>query len=163
VRTFSRGHHGSTASFSCSGSTVAQATVSRYLPSPGRRPTQWWRIFLRNQAIAFGHHQYPGEHSDTEYLSLRVCSYWRSLMRSVAQFARFSAGFCHWHAPQTLTPTTRRVRGGLPSDPLCDREGPCKFDRHVNARTGLAHALIGSVAERVVQHAACPILLIRVA
>ena len=29
--------------------TVSQATVSRYLPAPGRRPTQSWRSFLRNQ------------------------------------------------------------------------------------------------------------------
>jgi nucleotide-binding universal stress UspA family protein len=30
-----------------------------------------------------------------------------------------------------------------------------------HGRTGLAHVLIGSVAERVVQHASCPILLLR--
>jgi universal stress protein A len=30
-----------------------------------------------------------------------------------------------------------------------------------SGRTGLAHVLIGSVAERVVQHANCPILLLR--
>ena len=29
-----------------------------------------------------------------------------------------------------------------------------------HGRTGLAHSLIGSVAERVVQHAACPVLVI---
>ena len=50
------------------GFSVSQATVSRYLPAPSRRPTQSWRTFLRNQAIAFGRHQYPEEHSDTEYL-----------------------------------------------------------------------------------------------
>ena len=42
------------------GFSVSQATVSRYLPAPSRRPTQSWRTFLRNQAIAFGHHQYSG-------------------------------------------------------------------------------------------------------
>src|SRR5229473_4997908 len=36
------------------GYTVSQATVSRYLPAPGRQPTQSWRSFLRNQATAFG-------------------------------------------------------------------------------------------------------------
>src|SRR5271169_761973 len=91
------------------GLTVSQATVSRYLLASGRRPTQSWRTFPRNQAIAFGHHQYPGERSDTEYLSLRVCSYWGSPMRSVAQFARFSAGLGRWHVPQTLTPTAGRI------------------------------------------------------
>ena len=30
-----------------------------------------------------------------------------------------------------------------------------------HGRTGLAHVLIGSVAERVVQHACCPILMLR--
>src|SRR6266851_4995199 len=29
------------------GFTVSQATVSRYLPAPGRQPTQSWRSFLR--------------------------------------------------------------------------------------------------------------------
>jgi hypothetical protein len=53
------------------GFTVSQATVSRYLPALGRRPTQSWRTFLRNQGIAFVHHQYLEEHSYTEYLSLR--------------------------------------------------------------------------------------------
>ena len=38
------------------GFSVSQATVSRYLPASGRRPTQSWRTFLRNQGIAFGHH-----------------------------------------------------------------------------------------------------------
>ena len=80
-----------------------------YLPARSRRPTQSWRTFLRNQAFAFGHHQYPQEHFDTEYLSLRVCPYWGSLMRSVAQIARLSAGLCRWHAHQTLTPTVRRI------------------------------------------------------
>jgi putative transposase len=44
------------------GFSVSQATVSRYLPSPGRRPTQSWRTFLRNQASAFG--QYSEERSN---------------------------------------------------------------------------------------------------
>jgi universal stress protein A len=30
-----------------------------------------------------------------------------------------------------------------------------------HGRTGLKHALIGSVAERVVRHAPCPVLVIR--
>ncbi len=44
------------------GFSVSQATVSRYLPSPSRRPTQSWRTFLRNQASAFG--QYSEERSN---------------------------------------------------------------------------------------------------
>jgi hypothetical protein len=91
------------------GFSVSQATVSRYLPAPSRRPTQSWRTFRRNQAIAFGHHHYPEEHSDTEYLSLRFCSYQGSLMRLVAQIARLSAGLCRGHAHETPTPTARRI------------------------------------------------------
>src|ERR1700692_2052905 len=51
------------------GYTVSQATVSRYLPAPGRRPTQSWRSFLRNQASAFG--QYS-ESRAWEYAGLHV-------------------------------------------------------------------------------------------
>jgi putative transposase len=58
------------------GFSVSQATVSRYLPAPGRRPGQSWRTFFRNQTIALGDHLYQEEHCDTEYLSLRVGSYW---------------------------------------------------------------------------------------
>src|SRR5580700_5928082 len=43
------------------GFSVSQATVSRYLPAPGRRPRQSWRTFLRNQAMAFGHCEYSEE------------------------------------------------------------------------------------------------------
>ena len=43
------------------GFTVSQATVSRYLPAPSRRPTQSWRTFVRNQALAFG--EYSEERS----------------------------------------------------------------------------------------------------
>jgi hypothetical protein len=63
------------------GFSVSQATVSRYLPAPGRRPTQSWRTFLRNQASAFG--QYSEERSKG-YARLYVPSYWAKLMRSAA-------------------------------------------------------------------------------
>jgi hypothetical protein len=36
------------------GFDVSRATVSRYLPGRGYPPTQTWRTFLRNQAIATG-------------------------------------------------------------------------------------------------------------
>ncbi len=69
------------------GLSVSQATVSRYLPSPGRRPRQSWRTFVRNQSIVFGRHQDQEEQSDTEPLSLRILSNWRRLMRSVTRIA----------------------------------------------------------------------------
>src|SRR5713226_10739637 len=72
------------------GFSVFQATVSRYLPAPGGRPTQSWRSFLRNQAIAFG--QYS-ETRSRGYAGLHVRSYWAKLMRSTtAQIAAVGVG-----------------------------------------------------------------------
>lgn len=48
------------------GFSVSQATVSRYLPPPSRRPRQSWQTFVRNQSNAFGRHQDQEEPSDTE-------------------------------------------------------------------------------------------------
>jgi hypothetical protein len=73
------------------GFTVSQATVSRYLPAPGRRPTQSWRIFLRNQASAFG--EYSEERSGGN-ARLHVPSHWAKLKRSTAaQIATVCIGF----------------------------------------------------------------------
>ena len=99
------------------GFTVSQATVSRYLPAPGRRPTQSWRTFVRNQAIAFGHHQYSEfrgafRHGVPEPAVLFLLGQPDAICGAVA---RLSAGLCRWHARQALTPTARRMalrRGG---------------------------------------------------
>jgi hypothetical protein len=91
------------------GFSLSQATVSHYPPAPSRRPRQSWRTFLRNQTIAFSHHQNPEQHSDTEYLGEWVCTYWGRLMRSVAQIARLSTGLCRWPAHQTFTPIAPRI------------------------------------------------------
>ena len=53
------------------GFKLSQATVSRYLPPPGRRRGQSWRTFLRNQASAFELGQYRQQHDDEPRLSLR--------------------------------------------------------------------------------------------
>jgi hypothetical protein len=63
------------------GFSVSQATVSRYLPAPGRRPTPSWRTFLRNQASAFS--QYSEERSKG-YARPHVPSHWAKLMQSAA-------------------------------------------------------------------------------
>jgi hypothetical protein len=58
------------------GFTVSQATVSRYLRSLGRRPTQSWRTFVRNQALAFGQYSeqreqgYEGPHGGSSWVTL---------------------------------------------------------------------------------------------
>jgi hypothetical protein len=74
------------------GFSVSQATVSRYLPPPSRRPRQSWQTFVRNQSMAFGRHQDQEVPSDTESLSVRIWSNWRWLMESVAQIAAVFVG-----------------------------------------------------------------------
>jgi hypothetical protein len=63
------------------GFSVSQATVSRYMPTRSRRPTQSWRTFLRNQASALS--QYYEERS-RRHARLHVQSYWDELMQSAA-------------------------------------------------------------------------------
>jgi len=89
------------------GFTVAQATVSRYLPAPGRRPTQSWRSFLRNQASAFG--QYSEERS-RGYARRQVPSYWAKLIRSAAaQFATAGVGLRRGLGRQPSALNARRI------------------------------------------------------
>jgi hypothetical protein len=76
------------------GFRVSQATVSRYLPAPSRRPTQSWRTFLRNEGIAFSRRHGLEERFGPEYLSLWACSHCGRLMRSVAQIASICAAHC---------------------------------------------------------------------
>src|SRR6266851_3232566 len=85
------------------GFSVSQATVSRYLPAPGRRPRQSWRTFLRNQASAFG--QYSEERSDG-YAGPQGAPYSADLMQSAA--ARIAKGQQH--------PTLKAERVNLRSD-----------------------------------------------
>ena len=63
------------------GYTVSHATVSRYLPAPGRGPTQSSRSFLRNQASAFGHYS---EARSGGYAGLHVAKLLRSTTAQVA-------------------------------------------------------------------------------
>jgi len=56
------------------------------------------------------------------------------------------------------------VRGGIPSKVVSDtakraRAGLIVMGTH--GRTGLAHAVIGSIAEKVVRTASCPVLTVR--
>ncbi len=56
------------------------------------------------------------------------------------------------------------VREGKTWDVICETAKQEKADMIVMAsqgRTGLSHALIGSVAETVVRHASCPVLVVR--
>jgi len=98
------------------GFTVSQATVSRYLPAPGRRPTQSWRTFLRNQASAFG--QYSEERSGG-CARLHVPSHRAKLTRSTtAQIATVCVGF--WRGLGRQQPGLIAGRIGLRSN-QCER------------------------------------------
>jgi nucleotide-binding universal stress UspA family protein len=51
-----------------------------------------------------------------------------------------------------------------PADAICEHAKSSKCDLIVistHGRTGLAHMMIGSVAEKVVRHAPCPVLTLR--
>ena len=54
------------------------------------------------------------------------------------------------------------VRRGVPFQTICDEAATHKADLIVmgsHGRTGLSHVFIGSVAERVIRHAPCPVLV----
>jgi hypothetical protein len=91
------------------GFSVSQATVSRYLPAPGRRPTQSWRTFFRNQTSAFAHSEYSEEWSK-RYARPHLQSYWAKLMRStVTQIARVCVGFRRGRGQQLPALNARRI------------------------------------------------------
>ena len=59
---------------------------------------------------------------------------------------------------------TETVREGSTWTTICDTADAENSDMIVMAsqgRTGLSHALIGSIAEKVVRHANCPVLVVR--
>ena len=73
------------------------------------------------------------------------------------------AEFVAAHVPEDV-PAERVVREGKAFDVIVREAGKRGCDLIVTAThgyTGLAHVLIGSTAERIVQHAACPVLVVR--
>lgn len=67
-------------------------------------------------------------------------------------------------AEQGITVQASRVDLGPPAQVITALASGGGYDLIVigtHGRTGLAHALIGSVAERVVRHASCPVLSVR--
>ena len=56
------------------------------------------------------------------------------------------------------------AREGYPPDTIIDQADEVGADLialGTHGRTGLAHLLLGSTAERVVQHARCPVLTVK--
>jgi universal stress protein A len=64
-----------------------------------------------------------------------------------------------------LAPVKTVVRTGSPVDEIVDAAKELKADLIIlstHGRTGLKHVLLGSMAEGVVRHAPCPVLIVRV-
>jgi hypothetical protein len=117
------------------GFTVSQATVSRYLPAPSRRPTQSWRTFLRNQASAFGEYS---EQRSRGYARLHGQSCWAMLIRSAAaQIATVCVGLRRSPGRQQTTLNARRI--GLRSA-RCERAAMHRVHRLAAVSAGLQKA-----------------------
>jgi nucleotide-binding universal stress UspA family protein len=61
-------------------------------------------------------------------------------------------------------PIEREIRHGVPYEEIVAAATACAADLVVIAthgRTGWEHAMLGSTAEKVVQHASCPVLVVR--
>ena len=71
---------------------------------------------------------------------------------------------CSGYCETSGTACQSAVRKGIPHETITDYAQEIDADLIVLAthgRSGIAHALMGSVAERVVRHADCPVLTIR--
>jgi len=67
-------------------------------------------------------------------------------------------------AKRGIVPRSSRAEPGSPALAIADHAKQGHYDLIVmgtHGRTGLSHVLIGSVAERVVRHAPCPVLSVR--
>jgi nucleotide-binding universal stress UspA family protein len=74
--------------------------------------------------------------------------------------------FLNYHCGDILpfVETRTSVELGTPETNIVDRARASRADLIVlttHGRTGLAHVLLGSVAERVVRHAECPVVTVR--
>jgi universal stress protein A len=72
--------------------------------------------------------------------------------------------FLKRYVPDASVTINRRVELGGPADNIVELSARGGFDLIVmstHGRTGLSHALYGSVTEKVVRHAPCPVLSIR--
>jgi len=67
-------------------------------------------------------------------------------------------------AERGITLRSSRVEPGAPAHKIADLAGELGYDLIVlgtHGRTGLSRVLLGSVAESVVRHAPCPVLVVR--
>src|SRR6202167_2940545 len=117
------------------GFTVSQATVSRYLPAPSRRPTQSWRTFLRNHTTAFG--QYS-EQLSKGYARPQGQYCWATRIRSAAaQIGAVGIELGRGLSPQQTALNARRI--GLRSA-QCERAAMHRMPRLATVSAGLRKA-----------------------
>jgi nucleotide-binding universal stress UspA family protein len=92
--------------------------------------------------------EYGGIHSARLIEEARSCA--QSKMKKLAREAN--------------VPCSIRIREGAPAREICRlaKRGVDLIIAPTHGRSGLSHVLIGSVAERVVRHATCPVLVIPV-
>ena len=86
----------------------------------------------------------------------------RRRMEDASALLEGEAERCRQASPCITVDT--RVTAGVPFKEICrmaDAEGCRLIVIGTHGRTGLSHLLIGSTAERVVQHATCPVLSIK--
>lgn len=89
---------------------------------------------------------------------------WGTIRTAFAEQADAALGFVEEAARERGVPSARRVTEGHPAAEIVRVAEEWPADLVVMGtlgRTGLAHLLLGSVAERVIRHAPCPVLVVR--
>jgi nucleotide-binding universal stress UspA family protein len=86
--------------------------------------------------------------------------------RSLAEFARTQAGHAMQQLLASVEKSGARVHGRVDTGAISDVILAAAADADLvvigtHGRTGIAHALLGSVAERVVRRSPCPVLTVR--
>ena len=87
-----------------------------------------------------------------------------SALRARLDAAQARLGELYASAKQrTLAGAKATVELGRPADVICETGGKGRSNLIVigtHGRSGLAHLVMGSVAERVARHAQCPVLIV---
>jgi universal stress protein A len=102
-----------------------------------------------------------------EFMRYELLHLHSPLLDSVLQRYRLQLdGFLEKHFPDILKSIELRkeIEIGIPEDNIVAKardEGVDLIIISTHGRTGLSHVLVGSVTERVVRHAPCPVLSIR--